>query len=129
MAYTKPVLKSLSMETEQSGCCFFFTNSGQGVYIYTEGGSTGLPGLEVNPDGINPGAAAGNPVATVGSDGGASVTPLCGTGLPATQPIIFGVPVGVTGVGASIGPGGVDVSLNSEALGVSVLGGQLPVPV
>jgi hypothetical protein len=109
MAYQKPIFGPLRMDSEQSGCCFFFTNSGQGVYVYNGDGTGG-----------DPGQGQGS-VASVGNNN-AAVTPLCGTGLPATQPITFGVPVGVTGIYAQVGAGSPEVGVNPSELGVSVLG-------
>ena len=139
MSYQKPVIGALSLESENCGCNFYVNDAGQGFYVYTEGrilpggqgggigtpvGTVPVPAPELQ---ANPGAIAHNNVAHVG-DGSASVTPLANTGLPATQPIIFGVPIGATGIHANVGPSGsaTSASVDTASLGISLLGVHIP---
>ena len=105
MAYQKPLIGALSLDSENCGCCFYVNNSGQGFYVYNGDGSS-----------------RSKDIASVG-DNSVAVTPLCGTGLPATQPITFGVPIGATGIHANVGQGGPpQAGIDASHLGVSVLG-------
>ncbi len=102
--YAKPLFSPVHDERESAGCCFFFNNAGQGVYYYPGSGGSG-----------NGGASVGN--------NSASVTPLCGTGLPATQPQTFGIPLGTTGLVANVGAdGSVTFALDPNTFGASVAG-------
>jgi hypothetical protein len=128
MAYQKPIIGALSLESENCGCNFFIDGNGKGFFLYTEGEI--IPGGQ--PPRLNPGAIQGNNVASVG-DNSASVTPLANTGLPATQPIVIGVPVGVSGVQANVGSIGsgaaVSGSVDASGLALTLLGTRYDVPI
>jgi hypothetical protein len=117
--YHKPAFAALNMDSELSACNFHFTNTGsEGPFI----------NFQVQPGGeLNPQAVATNNVANVG-DNSASVTPLANTGIPGTDPIGIGVPVGVTGVHANVGALGssTSASVDSATLGISLLGIFIP---
>jgi|GEM_PF-1460405 len=125
MTYSKPLFAPVTNDRESAGCCFYYNNAGQGFYYY------GTPPQGVNPQDISLNgilnALQGNSVVSVGNNG-AGVTPLCNSGLPATQPQTFGLPVGVTGVqGTVTGRGCAFVSADGD-LGASVAGQQVALP-
>jgi hypothetical protein len=147
MAYQKPIIGALSLESENCGCNFFVDGNGEGFFLYTEGpllpGGDGSGGVTTPvgplPTGVpefrpNPQAVGQNNVASVG-DNSASVTPLANTGLPATNPIIIGVPAGVSGVHANVGPVGSGIGANTYAhvdtsgLALTLLGTRYDVPI
>ncbi len=115
--YSKPLFAPVTNDRESAGCCFYYNNAGQGFYYYSGGtGQTG--GTDVNPTGIQ----LNGTLLTIGNNG-AGVTPLCGTGLPATQPQTFGLPVGVTGVYANVDSSGrTSLAIDPNAVTVSVAG-------
>jgi len=127
--YVKPLFAPIQSDVEVSGCCFYYNNAGQGFYYY----SGGKPSTDISS--ISLGRALGavgdgsTNILTIGNNGG-SATPLCGTGLPATQPQTFGIPAGVTGVNVTVaGNGHVTADVDPSTLGVSVAGQQVVLPV
>ena len=119
MSYTKPLFAPVHSERESAGCCFYYNNAGQGFYYYSGGAQpTDLT--------VGPGAVKGlqlNGTLLYFGPNSAGVTPLCGTGLPATQPQTFGLPVGVTGVRAIVASDGrTAVDVDPSSAGVSVAG-------
>ena len=120
--YVKPLFAPVHADRETAGCCFYYNNAGQGFYYYNGGGRPTDVG-EINASGVLAGTQ--NDIVTVGNNGG-SVTPLCNTGLPATQPQTFGVPVGVTGVTATVdSSGSPTVTIDTANIGASVAGNSV----
>jgi len=123
MTYSKPLFAPVTNDRESAGCCFYYNNAGQGFYYYgggVQGGS--VQDATINPGAIAKGVQLNGTLLTVGNNG-AGVTPLCGSGLPATQPQTFGLPVGVTGVYASVASdGSTRVFIDPTQAGVTVAG-------
>jgi hypothetical protein len=134
--YAKPTLRAIAEDVGSSGCNFCFNNtSGQqcdiaaindilnrpvsvtGPCITVDPGQTNVT-VPANP---NPEAVFTNTIVGV-NDNGFRVTPLANTGLPGTQHINVGVPVGTRGIYADLSLTHGQYAINRDSFGVDALG-------
>lgn len=135
-SYVKPMMRVLEEDAGSCGCNFHYNETPsdcrQAVLPGTVGAVsgpcvsvTGQPGPGSGE--VNLAAIQKNTIVGV-RDGSIAVTPFANTGLPASQPIDFGIPVGTRGLYLDVNlASGVTVG-QTGALGASVAGRTILLP-
>lgn len=101
--YVKPLMRALEDDAGSCGCNFHFNETPSDCRTPILPPTSGGPCVSVDAGQVQPGqeitlAPIRSNTVVHAEDGGASVTPLANTGIPGTQPINFGIPVGTRGV-------------------------------
>lgn len=124
-SYAKPIVRAITENAGSCGCNFRFNDTTANCSV------TGIPPVQggacvtANVGRFEPAEPDAKPILTntiLGvSDGGVAVTPLANTGIPGTQPITFGVPVGTRGIYLDVTLQGATLA-HAQEVGVNVLG-------
>ena len=108
-SYVKPMMRAVEEDAGSCGCNFHFNETPSecstavlpGVIDGGRGPCVTVDPGQIQGGDLNPGAVRSNTILALG-DGTAQVTPLANTGIPGTQPINFGIPVGTRGAYADV---------------------------
>lgn len=133
-SYVKPMMRAIEDDAGSCGCNFRFNETPRdcSVAVLPPTGGVGpcvtvdAGNVSINPQEINLAPIGTNTILGV-RDGQIQVTPLENTGLPGTQPINFGIPVGTRGVFLDVRLSGSAANVDPASANV-VVGGAPVLP-